>query len=125
MKAININLYEHLDNQEVQLELDIFGPYEPVNTAQIIPFKPKVEWDESAITDLREGLLCNTLRSLVDGRTGVATKDESMAWLMSNDIDPFSFVVCCSELGYNPETLREQTLFTLKRLKTPNNNRQG
>ena len=122
MKAININLYEHLDNQEVQLELDIFGPYEPVKTAQIIPFKPKVEWGESAITVLREGLLCNTLRSLADGRAGVATKDESMVWLMSNNIDPFSFVVCCSELGYNPETLREQTLFTLNRLNTKSNN---
>jgi hypothetical protein len=116
MKAININAHEPLIYQEAQLELDIFGTYEPVKTAKIIPFKQHIEWSDSAITSLREGLLWSSLRALADGRAGKTTKEESMAWLLSDEIEPFSFVVCCSELGYSPEKIREQTLFILKRL---------
>lgn len=101
----------------MQLELDFFGSPEPAYTAEIIPFEPRLEWSEQAIMDLREGFLWHSLRVLADGRAGEGIKQETMEWLMSNDIHPFSFVVCCSELGYAPATLREKTLDVLNRRK--------
>lgn len=101
--------------EEIQLELDFSGSSEPAHTAEVIPFEPRFEWSEQAITDLREGLLWHSLRVLADGRAGEGIKQETMEWLMSDDIQPFSFVVCCSELGYSPVELRDQTLDVLKR----------
>jgi hypothetical protein len=101
----------------VQLELDLFGSPEPARSADIIPFEPRFEWTEKAIEELREGFLWYSLRVLADGRAGEGIKQETLEWMMSNDIAPFSFVVCCSELGYAPATLREQTLDVLRRLE--------
>lgn len=111
----------------VQLELELFGSPEPKRSANIIPFEPRFDWDEQAIRDLREGFLWHNLRVLADGRAGEGIKQETMEWLMSDDIAPFSFVVCCSEFGYAPVTLREQTLDVLNRLerRKAKNSQQG
>ena len=100
-----------------QLELDLFVPSEQTHTAKVIPFEPRFEWDESSIFALREGLLWDSLRVLADGRAGEAAKQEAEDWMMSDEIHPFSFVVCCNELGYVPAELREQTLDLIQRHK--------
>jgi hypothetical protein len=101
----------------VQLELDLFAPPEQTRSAEIIPFDPPgPEWDEQSISALRKRLLWHNLRVLADGRAGEGIKQETMDWLVSDDIEPFSFVICCSEAGYCPVTIREQTLDMLARL---------
>ncbi|MFC6674313.1 topoisomerase II [Marinobacterium aestuariivivens] len=111
MDAVRLSL--PIYREEVQLELDLFGSTEPSKPAKVIPFEPRFEWDEKAIFELREGLLWHSLKVLADGRAGEGIKQETMEWLMSDDIHPFSFVVCCSELGYLSSELREQTLAVL------------
>ena len=48
-------------------------------------------------SNYRDGLLWHSLRVLADGRAGVEIKRETMEWMMSDDIHPFSFVVCCAQ----------------------------
>ena len=100
-----------------QLELSLFAPSEQTPTALIIPFEPRVDWSDKAVTDLREGILHHSLRVLADGRVGEIAKVEAMDWMMSDEIHPFSFVVCCSEFGYVPVEVRERTLNMLARLE--------
>jgi hypothetical protein len=101
--------------QNFQLELDfVENPSKP-QTAEIIPFEPRTEWSDQAITDLREGLLWDNFSRLLDGRAGYVSKRDVMDWLMSPDITPFSFVTCCWDLGYSPVSLREKTLDLISR----------
>lgn len=119
MNAIPLRKHSGVANPQEppQLELDLFVPPEQTHTAKVIPFEPRFEWDESSIFALREGLLWDSLRVLADGRAGEAAKQEAEDWMMSDEIHPFSFVVCCNELGYVPAELREQTRDLIQRHK--------
>lgn len=109
-----------------QLELNLFVPSKQTSTALIIPFEPRIDWSDKAVSDLREGVLHHSLRVLADGRVGKVAKVEAMNWMMSDEIHPFSFVVCCSEFGYVPAEVRERTLDMLARLeKKPARHLQG
>lgn len=101
----------------LQLDLDFFAPAKESVTAKVIPFGTSVKWSEKNITDLREGILWDTLRTLADGRAGQTAKDDALEWLLSDDTHPFSYKVCCIEFGYEHTKLREQTLALLARLK--------
>jgi hypothetical protein len=101
--------------QWFQLELDFVEVQSKTQTAEIIPFEPRTEWSDQAITDLREGLLWDNFRLLLDGRAGQIAKCDVMDWLMSSDITPFSFVTCCWNLGYSPVSLREKALDLIRR----------
>lgn len=101
---------------ESQLELQLFFLEEMPKTAEIIPFEQKLEWSDDEVWQLRDGLLWHSLRVLVDGRAGAEIKRETMGWMMSDDIHPFSFVVCCAQAGYDPSGIREGVESILNRL---------
>ena len=48
---------------------------------------------------------------------GPDIKKENLEWMMSDDIHPFSFLVCCRLAGYDPEGIRDGIHSILKRLK--------
>ena len=102
--------------KENQLELPLFFLDEEPKTAEVIPFEPKPEWTDDEVRQLRDGLLWHSLRVLADGRAGSEIKQETMAWVMSDEVHPFSFVVCCDEAGYDPSGVREGVKSILNRL---------
>ena len=58
-------------------------------------------WTDQEILALREGVLIDRLRTLLDLRNGLATRREAWEWLNSDDVEPFSFRICveaCSDL---------------------------
>lgn len=99
-----------------QLELPLFFLDEEPKTAEVIPFEPKPAWNDDEVRLLRDGLLWHSLRVLADGRAGSEIKQETMTWVMSDEVHPFSFVVCCDEAGYDPSGVREGVKSILKRL---------
>lgn len=103
--------------KEYQLELPLFFQDEQPQSAQIIPFELKPDWTDIDVSQLRDRLLWHSLRVLADGRAGAEIKQETMDWVMSSDIHPFSFIVCCVEAHYDPTRIREGVKSTLNRLK--------
>ncbi len=67
------------------------------------------QWSDEAISSLREAVLMDTLRNLTDGRATTA-KAEALEWMLSDDIHPFSFRVCASEMGMDYEEIRIRVL---------------
>ena len=62
---------------------------------------------DQEILALREELLVRSLRACVDGRVSRAQKEEWIQWISSNEVAPFSFVVCAIESGVDPLSLRD------------------
>lgn len=123
--------------EEVQLSLDLSAPAlderSIPTSARVVPFPvpvvepevpatpkepearqvvPLVEespfWSEQDIRVLREELLHHTLHQLGDPRVTEATKAEIRQWVASDEVGPFSFVVCAGACGYDYEDLRER-----------------
>lgn len=103
--------------EEIQLELPLFvEPDSPPETAEILPFGHHREWSDDEISWIREWLLNRSLAQLKDHRVADHTKQEMMDWVMSDEIHPFSFVICCREAGYSSERLRDGVIHTLCRI---------
>lgn len=71
-------------------------------------------WSDEEIMGLRCYLLHKTLSILEDGRSCLSVRTESLDWLMSDVIHPFSFRVCCVTEGMNPDQMREGVLYIMK-----------
>lgn len=67
----------------------------------------KYDWTDDDIEKLWKGILMGALKALDDGRNSLRRKQETIDWIMSDDIAPFSFVVCCYSEGLIPERVRE------------------
>lgn len=64
-------------------------------------------WTDAEVRMLRDNILWDSLQALSDLRSKKEKKEEAMAWVMSDDILPFSFLVCCWHVGYDPLIVRE------------------
>ncbi|TDX26776.1 hypothetical protein DFO67_11541 [Modicisalibacter xianhensis] len=115
----------HTLHTEVQLELEL-APMLEETPARIIPFPRRkaakspasimeIEWTEEDILKMRSRLLHDSLQQLADRRNGEKTREEIAAWVASNAIEPFSFVVCASECGYRVKELRDKLNYLLAR----------
>ena len=105
-----------LKENQLELALDLSSSLESENNVIFFP-SDKVKWKDDEIKLLRSRLLWECLRILVDGRAGDAIKHEIMEWIMSDDIEPFSFVTCCAEEGYQVSKIRDGVKSTLNKLK--------
>ncbi len=94
---------------EIQFELPLF--YEDLIENDPIEVH---EWSDEEIMGLRCYLLHKTLSILEDGRSCLSVRTESLDWLMSDVIHPFSFRVCCETEGVNPDRMREGVLYIMK-----------
>lgn len=63
-------------------------------------------WAEEDIETLREGVLSDALRTILDDRNGEALRSEIWEWIYSDEPLPFSFNVCARTAGVDPEELR-------------------
>lgn len=120
----------HVLQHEVQLELDFTEGHEKLQPAAVIPFPKKasrqpeslpttsvagsiethgrVEWSQEGITLFRKRLLHESLRQLADRRVSIQTRMEIIEWVKSDVIEPFSFVVCVRESGFDVNALRDR-----------------
>lgn len=84
----------------VQLEFELIIPTD----------EEFLEMTDEDIFEFRSGLLSRALRAVIDGRVSKASRREWWEWVASNEIAPFSFLVCVLEAGegvVNPQELRE------------------
>lgn len=104
-------------NHEFQMELPLFFTDErkEKKTAKVIPFEVRIKWSLEEVNQLREGMLSNYLRLLTDNRASSAAKQETMEWMKSDAIEPFSFITCCLASGCDPEIVRDGVIAFLNR----------
>jgi len=65
-------------------------------------------FDEHNLPALRGILLVETIKSafgLSSGGRNRKPSDEAWIWILSKEIEPFSFSECCREYGVDPEKL--------------------
>lgn len=72
-----------------------------------LPSLPKITWSDEDIEGLRESLIYQSLAQLSTKRSAEEMKQDIMDWVHSDDMHPFSFIVCCKAIGLDYETLRE------------------
>ena len=72
-----------------------------------------VRWNVAAIAHLRAAVLSDALGRLRRTRADTTTHREIRAWLLSDAIHPFSFVVCAGSCGCDPQALRDGVLGAL------------
>lgn len=107
-KAIKANrLIEQLDTHQSQqqhdddwLQCDMFA----------------IEWTDGDILKLMDGLLVETLSVFNEDKTSMETVKDALNWVMSDDILPFSFIVCCRAAGLDYEDVRQGVLYCLERI---------
>ncbi len=82
-------------------------------------------WSERDILQLREGILSNAIRVLLDGRVSQRVKNEMWLWIQDDDLAPFSFRLCALAAAVNPDKLRDgitwlirQRSISFKRIST-------
>lgn len=89
----------------------MMGRSPPVHVGQLslhlVQPEDVIEWSERDIQILQEGILFDALRSVLDRRNGQRTREELWSWIDSDAIHPFSFRVCASSVGADPDELRE------------------
>lgn len=117
MNVLPLKIYLRDHYAGTQLALDFFSVSEPIQTAKVIPFGLRTEWDDSAVKSLRDSLLWHSLRILEDGRAGQTAKRDVLDWIVSEELHPFSFNICCAEVDLDPEQLRERLIDMLARNK--------
>jgi hypothetical protein len=76
-----------------------------------------ITWTEEDILFLREGLLCDALRTCLDARNSTETRRAIWAWIESDEEYPFSFRVCAQAVGTDHEELRQSFKFMAKRME--------
>lgn len=74
------------------------------------------EWSDADILKLMDGLLVETLSVFNEDKTSMETVKDALDWVMSDDILPFSFIVCCRASGLDYEDVRNGVLYCLKRI---------
>lgn len=75
-----------------------------------------ITWSDQDIEFLRDGLLKKTLSDLCNHRAGPDVKREALQWMLSDEIHPFSFIVCCMSAGLDSDELRSKALYTLNKI---------
>jgi len=76
----------------------------PPSVASILQTNPA--WTDQDLLSLFETILVETMAAAVGGRSCSRTRAEAWKWIDSNDEEPFSFRVCATALGADPDELR-------------------
>lgn len=66
----------------------------------------KYVWTEKDVATLREAVLHDALRTVLDERNSDALRKEMWEWIFSDEALPFSFNVCAKTAGVDPYELR-------------------
>lgn len=91
------------------LQLDMFG-------ALGIPYYSLPEWSDQDVLVLREYLVYHSLGHLNDGRASKIMKDDVLDWIFSEELHPFSFIICCSALELDFTAVRQGITVCLNKM---------
>jgi len=72
-----------------------------------LEIKRPPRWTDANIERLRSKLLVTTVREIADRRTSKKVVTEAWDWILSDDVHPFSFRVCCESEDLDPLKMRE------------------
>ena len=61
----------------------------------LMELKKPTRWTEANVEMLRSKLLVTTVREIADRRTSKKVVTEVWDWILSDEVHPFSFRVCC------------------------------
>lgn len=88
---------------------------------RLVEFEPEPEsWTDPEIWQLREGILVDAIRLLLDGRGSLRSRQEVMDWVQDDSPGPFCFRICAMAAVVDPDNLRESLLWLLRRHGFPN-----
>jgi hypothetical protein len=73
----------------------------------LIELKKPTRWTEANVEMLRSKLLVTTVREIADRRTSKKVVTEVWDWILSDEVHPFSFRVCCESSDLDPLKMRE------------------
>ncbi|WP_305831148.1 hypothetical protein [Photobacterium leiognathi] len=71
-----------------------------------VSYEDVVDWNPSDIYRLQKAVIKQSLREIGDQRRSTTMRREALDWLMSNDVHPFSAIVCCQAHKLDLEHLR-------------------
>jgi hypothetical protein len=74
-----------------------------------------VVWTDDDIDILREKLLFEACSIFLDKRAALGTRKDRWAWIMSDEVLPFSFKVCISAAGVDCDRFRESLIDLCRR----------
>lgn len=66
----------------------------------------QITWSDEDIDILEREILFSSINVLLDYRSGVQSRDEAYAWMMNDDVAPFSYRACVSSMGGRAEPFR-------------------
>lgn len=76
-------------------------------------------WTHSGISELKEKLMIESIRGVLDKRCAKTTWQDTHAWLVDDSAHPFSFITICKDvLGIDPDRYRD-AIFDLIRSRNP------
>ncbi|WP_305817399.1 hypothetical protein [Photobacterium leiognathi] len=81
-----------------------------------VSYEDIVDWNPSGIYRLQKAVIKQSLRELGDHRRSTEMRREALDWLMSDDVHPFSAIVCCQAHKLNIEHLRKLVVHLIKDL---------
>lgn len=65
------------------------------------------EWEDDDVFAIREHLVYRSLSHVADRRSNEDTLADVNCWISSDEIHPFSFIVCCQALGLDYNAVRD------------------
>lgn len=74
-----------------------------------------VTWSDTEIWQLREGILLDAIRVLLDGRVSTRLRKDVLSWIQNDEIAPFCFRVCSMAAVVDPDVLRDSIMWLLRR----------
>ncbi|MDM3817847.1 plasmid-related protein, partial [Proteus mirabilis] len=66
-----------------------------------------VNWSDTEIWNLREGILLDAIRVLLDGRVSTRLRKDVLSWIHKDELTPFCLRVCALAAVVDPAVLRE------------------
>lgn len=74
-----------------------------------------VTWSDTEIWQLREGILLDAIRVLLDGRVSTRLRKDVLSWIQNDELAPFCFRVCAMAAVVDPDVLRDSIMWLLRR----------
>jgi hypothetical protein len=74
-----------------------------------------VTWSDTEIWQLREGILLDAIRVLLDGRVSTRLRKDVLSWIQNDELAPFCFRVCAMAVVVDPDVLRDSIMWLLRR----------
>jgi hypothetical protein len=98
MRSYEMGAQSRIESSDAQLSFEM---------TNLMELKKPTRWTEANVEMLRSKLLVTTVREIADRRTSKKVVTEVWDWILSDEVHPFSFRVCCESSDLDPLKMRE------------------